>query len=272
MRFPIALLSALFLVAPAMADDLPQAVVSSPGTVEVPERPSIEKPKLWLAFDNDVLPQVADGNYWKTTIILVNLDTVPAEYRLTFVKSGGTPLELDFVGLGRGSVVYGTLPVNGSYMIETMGTSDTLSVGFAILESPNYSDVNGYGIFRQRLPWRAYDFEAVVPFSDRYDGDFILPFDNTSGYTTSMAICNPSTYSQAVVTVAFYDSSGSRFHLDQFTLQPLEHTSFETDKRWPQTVGRRGTAVFTVSPLGAPVLGLRFNWTGPFTSTHTLSR
>lgn len=250
----------------------PLATVEQLSSVVIAERPSIDRTQIWVGIDSDVLPQVADGNYWKTTIILVNMDTDPAQYRLTFIKSGGTPLDLDFVGLGRGSVVSGTIPVNGSVVIETSGTSETLSQGFAMLESPNYKDVNGYGIFRQRLPWRTYDFEAVVPFSNRYDDDYILPFDNTSGFTTSMAIVNPNTYSNAVVTVAFYDNSGARFHLDQFTMTPLEHAAFATDIRWPQTVGKRGIAVFTVSPWGAPSLGLRFNWTGPFTSTHALSR
>lgn len=227
---------------------------------------------LWVGIDNDVLPHIADGDYWKTSITLVNMDTDPAQYALTFRQNGGAPLVLDFVGLGQGSVITGTLPVNGSVVIETAGTSPTLSQGFAILESPNFKNVNGYGIFRQRFPWRAEDFEAVTPFSSKYDDDFILPFDNTAGSTTSMAICNPSSYSDEIVTVAFYDEAGNRFHLDQFTLKPYEHTGFATDIKWPQTIRKRGTAVFQVSPWGASVLGLRFNWTGPFTSTHTLSR
>jgi hypothetical protein len=227
---------------------------------------------LWVGIDNDILPQIADGDYWKTSITLVNMDTEPAQYKLTFRQNGGAALVLDFVGLGQGSVITGTLPVNGSYVIETLGTSPTLSQGFAILESPNYKEVNGYGIFRQRFPWRTQDFEAVTPFSSQFDDDFILPFDNTAGYTTSLAICNPSSYSDETVTVAFYDDAGNRFHLDQFTLRPYEHAGLQTDKRWPETINKRGTAVFQVSPWGAPVLGLRFNSTGPFTSTHTLSR
>ena len=181
-------------------------------------------------------------------------------------------MTLDFVGLGRGSEVTGTLPVNGSFVLETTGTSETLSQGFALMESPNYETVNGYGIFRQRIPGRSQDFEAVTPLSAAYDDDFILPFDNTQGYTTSMAICNPSTYTSQIVTVAFYESGAARFLLDQFTLNPLEHTAYEFTSKWPLTNGKRGTAVFQVSPYGAPVFGLRFNWTGPFTSTHTLSR
>jgi hypothetical protein len=227
---------------------------------------------LYAGIGDGVLPQVADGNYWKTTVTVVNMDDEPAQYKLQFFRSGGSELFLDFVGLGRGSFVYGTLPVNGSFVIETTGTSNPPVQGFAVLTSPNYKTVNGYGIFRQRIPGRPQDFEAVTPLSSEYDDDFILPFDNTQGNTTSMAICNPSTYTSQVVTVAFYDGGGTRFLLDQFTLNPLEHTAYEFTSEWPLTNGKRGTAVFQVSPYGASVLGLRFNRTGPFTSTHTLSR
>ena len=230
------------------------------------------KRNVWLGIDDDVLPQVADGGNWTTTITLVNLDTAAAQYQLKFYQSGGQPLTLDFVGIARGSVVTGTLPVNGSVVIQTAGAAQTVSQGFAILTRPDYKDVNGYGIFRQRIPGRSYDFEAVVPFSSNYDDDYVLPFDNTQGYTTSMAICNPSDYSSQTVTVAFHDEQGNRFHIDQFTLNPLEHRAYEMPGNWPQTAGKKGLAVFQVGPYGAPVLGLRFNWTGPFTSTHALSR
>ncbi len=233
------------------------------------------KRDVWLMTSDDVLPQVADGFDWKTSITLVNMDAAPAQYKLEFYQSGGQRWTLDFVGLGLRDTITGTLPVNGSVVIQTAGTSPTVSQGFAILTRPDYKDVNGYGIFRQRIPGRAYDFEAVVPFSSEFDDDYVLPFDNTQGYDTSMAICNPSDYSTQTVTVAFYDQQGTRFHLDQFTLNPMEHRAYAMKVNWPQTADKKGLAVFQVGGAvvpGAPVLGLRFNWTGPFTSTHALSR
>ncbi len=230
------------------------------------------KRNIYVGMDDDVLPQVADGADWMTKITLVNLDTTAAQYQLKFYQTGGLPWTLDFVGIGRGSVVSGTLPVNGSVVIQTAATTQTVSQGFAILTRPDYKDVNGYGIFRQRISGRSFDFEAVVPFSSNYDDDYVLPFDNTQGYTTSMAICNPSDYSSQTVTVAFHDEQGNRFHLDQFTLNPLEQRAYAMPVNWPQTAGKKGVAVFQVGTWGAPVLGLRFNSTGPFTSTHALSR
>ena len=233
-----------------------------------------DQPHLWLPIDHKVLPHLADSTEWKTTIWLVNLDSAPADYRLRFYQSGGAPLSLDLVGVGTVSEVSGTLPVNGMRRLETAAASATLSVGFAVLERLNGKAINGYGIFRQRLPERPYDFEAVVPFASDLDDDYVLPFDNSAGFTTSMAICNPSASSSATVDVVFYNDAGTQIGQDQFTLTPRQHTAFATDVRWPATIGQRGVAVFRVSGsgTGAPVLGLRFNWTGPFTSTHTLSR
>jgi hypothetical protein len=74
-----------------------------------------------------------------------------------------------------------------------------------------------------------------------------------------------------MIPVAFYDGNGTRFHLDQFTLAPLQHEAYALAEKWPLTRDRAGTAVFQIS-WGAAVLGLRFNPTGPFTSTHVLSR
>jgi hypothetical protein len=226
---------------------------------------------IYVGIDGDVLPQVADGSGWKTSITLVNMDTEPAQYTLQFFRNGGSPLVLDFVSIGSGSTVSGTLAVNGSIVIETLGTSQTLSQGFALLSSPNYKSVNGYGIFRQRVAGRL-DFEAVTPFSSAYDSDFILAFDNVGGFTTAMAMCNPSSYSSATVTVAFYDQSGNRTYLDQFSMMPLEQAAFVLRDKWPATANKRGTAVFQVSGWGTPGMGFRFNDTGPFTSMHTLSR
>ena len=45
-----------------------------------------------------IIAQIADGAGWKTTITLVNLDTVPANYTLRFFASDGALLRLPFEG------------------------------------------------------------------------------------------------------------------------------------------------------------------------------
>ncbi|MBS1833782.1 MAG: hypothetical protein JST65_13775, partial [Acidobacteria bacterium] len=99
-----------------------------------------------------ILAQIADGGGWRTTITLVNLDTVPASYTLRFYSNDGT-LALPFEGeTGRLESLSGTIPVGGSRTIVTTGTTTTLSQGWAELTSTQ--NVSGLGIFRQRVTGR----------------------------------------------------------------------------------------------------------------------
>ncbi|MCL6547155.1 MAG: hypothetical protein K6T61_18230 [Bryobacteraceae bacterium] len=224
----------------------------------------------------DVLPHVADGNYWKTTITLHNNSPTADNYTLTFYQGDGSPLELDFVGRGVRSVVDGSIPTWGTVVIETQGTSDSLKAGWARLESDG-GYVKGYAIFRQRLPGRPFDFEAVVPMSASTESSYVLAFDNTQGFTTSLAICSTDKYYQTAVAVTIYDEAGVELSQHTIELPKLGHAAFATDVQWPSTINKRGTIRFRTYRASNPsvsgstsVLGLRFNWTGPFTSTHTI--
>lgn len=228
---------------------------------------------LTLSLDKDVLPHIADGNYWKSTVTLLNMDSEPAQYRLRFFQSGGAPMTLPIVGQGEVSQVTGTIPVRGAVTIETLGESAALKQGFALLDSPNGKKVNGYGIFRQRLPWREYDFEAVVPLASQYDRFYVMSFDNRAGSTTSMALVNLDTTRKVDIQMVFWDENGNQLGTDKLSLNPMEHVAFATDIQWPFLVGKRGMARFMAAgaSMGLPALVLRFNWTGPFTSTYTFS-
>ena len=75
------------------------------------------------------------------------MDTAAAQFKLEFYQSGGQRWTLDFAGIGSGHTIIGTLPVNGTVVIQTAGTAPTVSQGFAILTRPDGKNVNGYGIF-----------------------------------------------------------------------------------------------------------------------------
>ena len=76
---------------------------------------------------DEAIPRL-HGAGWRTTITLVNLDTVPASYTLRFYSNEGT-LALPFDGeTGRLESLSGTIAVGGSRTITTTGTTATLSV------------------------------------------------------------------------------------------------------------------------------------------------
>lgn len=80
-----------------------------------------------------------------------------------------------------------------------------------------------------------------------------------------MAYCNPWKYGGTTITAAIYDEAGNRFYLDQFRADPLKHEAFTLQERSPQTSGKRGVVVFSVTDQWS-ALGLRFDPAGSFTT------
>lgn len=215
-----------------------------------------------------LLSQIAEGAGWKTGIILVNLDTVAANYTLRFYSSDGSPLRLPLdVAPGRLESVEGTIPVGGSRTITTLGTDTTLSQGWAELTSTRL--VNGLAVFRQRAEGRP-DQEAGVSTTSP-SARFILPFDNTQGFVSSMALVNTNTSNARAIAASPRDETGVTLAGDSVNLPARGHAAFVMSDRFPSMAQRRGAAEFN-APSGADfsALGLRFNPGGAFTSLPTL--
>ena len=235
------------------------------------ERPMGIRPQSISSTSHGVVSQIADGTSWITSITLVNLEDSPSEYQVDFYDDSGNPMKLDFTA-GSWSSVSGTLAVNGSIVIETTGESSVLKQGYAIVnDTICCPHLGGHAVFRNHIPGRP-DTEAVVPLSSfDSDGQYVLPFDNTNGFVTSMAYCNPWKYDATTITAAIYDEAGNRLYLDQFRADPRKHEAFTLPERWTQTVGKRGVVVFSVTGYWS-ALGLRFNPAGSFTSVFPFTK
>ncbi len=81
-----------------------------------------------------VIPQLVDGDGWKTIITLVNLNETNAQYTVRFYGDNGSALSLTTT-LGTGSSFPGTLPPRGSTVIETAGLKSALSQGWAYVDT-----------------------------------------------------------------------------------------------------------------------------------------
>lgn len=225
---------------------------------------------IYVSSSDSILPHIADGNGWKTLITLVNTRSVDVQYTLAFHSSpAGQPWKLNIAGLGAVSTISGTIPIGGSVFLETTNPPGATSVGWAELED-NYDRVAGMAVFRFS-PEGLQDTEAVVPFANKYDDDFCIPFDNRAGFVTSIAIVNPSAHDVAEVFVEFRDLKGQRILQETITLQPLEHLPFSTIQRFSATADKNGVIEFT-SVRGVSALGIRFNPRFSFTSVHALSK
>lgn len=214
------------------------------------------------------LPQIADGGPYTTEITLVNNDIVPARVQLMFHRSTGTtgateawPLALaDGVNPLTIEILPGT-----SRTFRTAGLSPTAQVGWADVKTDQW--VTGFATFRQVVPGRP-DQEAAVPVNVGTPRRLVLPFDNTAGYTTTVALANLSTVQAASIIVVFRGENGLRIQQAQLPDLPANgHRAFALPDLFPAVAGLKGTVEFSEVGAGEmSIVGLRFASSGAYTS------
>jgi len=205
------------------------------------------------------LAHAADGNSFKTAILLTNTAATPTAYVLRFDDGQGN-LPASGFQLELGSLA-GTIPPGQSVTIRTAGLGTQTFQGWAELTAP--ASVGGSVIYSQQtgLPSLQEGTAAIVASGSQ---DFFVPFDNTNGAVTSMALTNPG-ISTASVTVTVRYSDGTS-EVDQYpALASRNHQAFEVLNQFPNTFNRSGVVEFVSNaPLSAVVF--RFNSTGAFTA------
>lgn len=95
-----------------------------------------------FAGDN-VIPQIADGAGWQTTLRFVNLDGRNLSFSLYFFDDNGKELTLDIVGVGPTTGLDIQLPVTEAITIETAGSAAQIRQGFAYVVRDAVEDVLG---------------------------------------------------------------------------------------------------------------------------------
>lgn len=219
----------------------------------------------------DTIPHIADGDSWTTTLILVNLEDTAAKYKLDLFGDDGKVKAFNIVGRGAVSSVSGQIPVRGSITLTTTGTATSLNQGWAALDLLGTDDVGIMAIFRQQAAGRPA-YEATVPASSGIDTDSIVPFDNTGGFVTALALLNPSSFSTTSIPIEILDEAGNRIATDIVRLNAGNKIAFTTADRWPGTAGRRGTIQLADGLYSVAVLGFRFSPTGAFTTLAVMDR
>lgn len=226
-----------------------------------------------------VISQVADGDGWQTLISLNNIDASPSLYKLRFFDDNGAPLSLQ-TNILTGPVIYGAIPAHGSVTIQTAGSQTTLAQGWALVETifveqftstiaPGATTA-GTVIFR-RPPTVPRPSEASEPLDFSSKSQWVLPFDHTNGYTSGIALVNPSTSQDLSVFLTFFDTSGAILLQPSFTLPHGQHKAITLTQLYPQVIGRFGTLKITTSGPPVNVLGFHVSSTGVFTSTSPTS-
>ena len=221
--------------------------------------------------------QFVDGAGWSSRIVLRNLRDVTVAYRVEFRDTAGQQMEIDLKDGRRGWFIEGTLPVRGSVFLETPGTRSALLAGFARVSTPEcptddrgsrcsagIPGVTGTLIFRQAVAGRP-PFESSIPL-DATDRTMSLVFDNSTGYTTSIAVLNTFFDVTQRVRLLFRDESGAPITQRTIEIGSRRRTAAATTDLAPETAGRRGTLFLESENSEIVAFGLLFNSNGPFST------
>lgn len=229
------------------------------------------EPKVVVFAGDRVFPQLVNGGGWKTSFFLVNLENHPVTFQILFFTDDGNDMFVPVSGLGLVRQVSVSLDTAGSTEFETTGFSnsfpDNLQQGWALLSQTTDDSIGGMAIFRQRVFGRP-DQEATVPIVSQFDSHFVLLFDNTAGFTTGLAVANP-TLNSVSIPVTIRDQSGNVIDNQFIRLGSYSHTAFNLPDLWFSTAGRRGAIEFQTSGFGVAALGLRAG-ASAFTSFNVL--
>ena len=212
-----------------------------------------------------VIPQIADGGGWQTTLVLTNTTAAATTASLSFFQevSGGNGATaswpLPFLEVG--STQNLALPAGSTLFLHTPGTASTTSVGWAQL--PPNPAVVAYAIFTQRVPNRTdQDGTANAAASATR---VLVPFDNTKNFVTSVAVANPTGAAESISVGIQLDAGGSSIAAP-LSLPAQGHKAFTVPQQFTSTAGQSGLLEFYTATGSISVLALRFNPTGSFTT------
>jgi len=212
-----------------------------------------------------MLAHAADGNNFKTEVLLTNPGTAPAPYTLRFDDNQGNIPSSRFE-LELGSLTGSILP-GQSATIRTAGLGTQTVSGWAELTAP--ASVGGSVVYSQKTGLPSIQ-EGTATIVAEGSSDFFVPFDNTNGAVTSMALTNPGP-SGATINVTLRYADGTSETIPYPTLPSRNHTAFVFSTPFPNSTNRTGVAEF-VSSAPLSVVAFRFNATGAFTAFGTVSR
>jgi len=232
---------------------------SGSGTVFTPSAHTTGAPSYLGSFAH-----FASGGGWDTIITLVNNGAASAQAQVNFYDESGNPatLPLDFpqgASPQSASTYSQTLKPGGILVIDSQGGTNP-SVGSAQLLSDG--NVSGFLIFRY-LPTVQ---EAAVDLVVQNASTYTLPFDNTGGIATGIAMSVLSTASTSV-QILVQDDKGTTLATDTITLPGRGHKSFVLGSRYPAAGAVRGSIQFQPSAgseIG--VIGIRALPTGAYTT------
>jgi hypothetical protein len=209
-----------------------------------------------------VIPQVADGGGWKSTVVLTNTTASATTATLAFY-SGGQSWTPSFVG-GQSTENMSLLAAS-TVFLQTPGTAPTLTQGWAQLTAS--SGVVAYVIYTYASNSGKNTSQGTaqaVTSASR----ILVPFDNTGSLATELAVVNPSS-SDVSISVNLKALDGTVSTGTPLALAGNGQMTFGMSTQFPTTLGQSGLAEFYASSGSFAIIALQANTsaTGLFSFT-----
>jgi hypothetical protein len=250
-------------------------------------------PQIAYAQAFGLLPQIVDGDIWSTVIKVVNLDSQSAEpYEVDFYNENGSAAQVSFIGQsGPVSKLTGTLNPGQTAVFTTPGTTTPTQTTWGILNNAatgNY--ISTYELLRNTQPSIHYFAETAVATQEGFYNQAIpgsspagvvaggyLPFDNTNGALTALAVVNPDfagTAGTDTLLIQVINSSGTVIATHDLQQPKGTHQDFLIQNVWTETRGQAGTLYIlpstgTFSPVS--ILALSSYATATYKTLSTIN-
>ena len=144
------------------------------------------------------------------------------------------------------------MAAGATFFLHTTGTSSTLTQGWG--QATASDGVQIYAVFRTTAGGQGTAPAVTI-------GNHVLvPYDNTSGNVTSMAVANPTNASETV-SVSF-QSAGGAISQASLTIPANGHQAFTFPTQFPGTANGQGLAEFYAANGGFSLIGLLFDPVG----------
>lgn len=215
-----------------------------------------------LSFSNGLrVGHVVDATSFSTQFMIVNLDSAPVSFQFRFWDDNGNALKFP-IQEGAAGELAGSLAPGGITLAQSPGNSATLMQGSAEVASNGRISVLA-NLYRSSGSGGT-DAEASVQAAPSA-ASVMLPFDNTQGYATGVAVTNTNATQTIQVTVTLTPEGGSAT-TNSFVLPPHGHTAFVLATNYPSAAGARGSVRFSTAFADLAVTGLRFSPKNSFSS------
>jgi hypothetical protein len=190
--------------------------------------------------DVQVIPQVADGGGWATTIVLTNTTAPTQTAVLKFNKQVANGTTAAWTPPFKETVTLSNIsrPAGATLFLHTTGTAAVRTNGWGELNAA--AGVEGYAIFTSHAPGNPAQ-DATAP-AGASSSRVLVPFDNTSHLITAAALVNPNAAAETV-SVNIRTSDGA-VSTSSVNMPAAGQRTFLTTTQFPETAGKSGLAEF----------------------------